>query len=397
MPCIKYLTVTKTSPKVLFLNLYAFSLTGGVEKVCKNFIYALSQIYAPAQWLSYSMHDRAEDVDSNYTSAANYSAFGGRKIAFLLAGVKGGLKSQTIILSHINLLLVAKLIATFKPKRRFILFAHGIEVWGALSKWKVAFIKRNVEVWAVSEYTRQRLIEKHQLAPNRVKVLNNSLSPFLIPPTEFEKPRALLQKYKIDVNQPILYTLSRLSSSEQYKGYDTVIKALSQLKSEGQKFTYLLAGKADAIEKSRIEKLIDDCDLADSVQLIGYLSEEELGAHFLLSDVFIMPSTGEGFGIVFIEAAAHGCQIIGGNADGSTDALLNGKLGQLVNPNSETEIKAAILKAINNTQHQPQQQQELVLANFGFEAYVEKVKGLLAVSNQGSGVSSQRSGLKSYK
>ena len=76
---------------------------------------------------------------------------------------------------------------------------------------------------------------------------------------------------------------------------------------------------------------------------------------------------------------------------------MNGKLGQLVNPNSETEIKAAILKAINNTQHQPQQHQELALANFGFEVYVEKVKGLLAVSAQGSGVSSQRSGLKSYK
>ncbi len=338
---------------------------------------AIAQIYGPQQWSSFSMHDRTGDVAHIYAPTENYSAFGGQKIAFIFASFKEGLKSQTIILSHINLLLVAKLIATFKPKKRFILFAHGIEVWGALSKWKVAFIKTKVEVWAVSEYTRQQLIQKHQLSPEKVKVLNNSLSPFLVTPTHFEKPKTLLQKYKLNVSRPLLYTLSRLSSTEQYKGYDTVMKALAQLKKEGQKFTYLLAGKADTIEKARIEKLITAYDLTDSVQLIGYIAEDEWSAHFLLSDVFIMPSTGEGFGIVFIEAAAHGCQIIGGNADGSTDALLNGKLGQLVNPNSETEIKTAILKAIQNKAHQPQQQQELALANFGFEAYVEKVKGLL--------------------
>ena len=323
------------------------------------------------------MHDRQDDVDVAYTTIENYIAFGGRKIAFILSSLKKGLKSQTIILSHINLLLVAKLISILKPQRRFVLFAHGIEVWGALSKWKVAFIKANVEVWAVSQYTRQQLIEKHQLEPEKVKVLNNSLPPFLLPPNHFEKPQALIDRYQLDSNRPILYTLSRLSSSEQYKGYDTVIKALSQLKKEGQTFTYLLAGKADSIEKDRIEQLITDYDLTDSVQLIGYLAEDELSAHFLLSDVFIMPSTGEGFGIVFIEAAAHGCQVIGGNADGSTDALLHGQLGQLVNPNSEAEIKAAVLKAIYNTQHQPQQQQELTLAHFGFEAYVGKVKGLV--------------------
>ncbi len=376
----KYLTVTKAQSKVLFLNLYAFSITGGVEKVCKNFIYALAKIYGQNQWLSYSMHDRQNDLDVAYTSDENYKAFGGRKFGFIFSSVKEGFKSHTIILSHINLLLVAKLIATFKPRKRFILFAHGIEVWGILAKWKVDFIKAKVVVWAVSEFTRQQLIEKHHFSPEKVKVLNNSLSPFLLAPTHFEKPKALLEKYKLDINRPILYTLSRLSSTEQYKGYDTVIKALAQLKKEGQTFTYLLAGKADTIEKARVESLIAEYELNDSVQLIGYIAEDELSAHFLLIDVFIMPSTGEGFGIVFIEAAAHGCQIIGGNADGSTDALLNGQLGQLVNPNSVAEIKAAILNAIKNTKHQPEHQQEMALAHFGFETYVEKVKQLLEVS-----------------
>ncbi len=369
--------MAKEQPKFLFLNLYAFSLTGGIENVCKNFIYALYRSFKPQQWVSYAMHDRTEDLNPKYCSSINYKAFAGKKGAFILASIWRGLQSQVIILSHINLLLVAKMIAKINPNRRFILFAHGIEVWRTLPKWKVEFIKAKVEVWAVSEYTRQQMLAVHQLAPSRVKVVNNSLDPFFAKPSNFEKSEALISRYQLDRTKPILYTLSRVSFSEKYKGYDTVIKVLAQLKKENQPFTYLLAGKADDYEKARIEFMIAEHDLNDCVKLIGYIPAAELSDHFLLSDIFIMPSTGEGFGIVFIEAAAHGCQVIGGNADGSTDALLNGKLGQMVNPNSEAEIKAAILKAIGNNQHQPQQQQDTTLSHFSFPVYMEKVKALL--------------------
>lgn len=362
---------------VLFLNLYAFSLTGGVEKVSKHFIYALSQLFQQQNWRSYSMHDRIVDLDTNYSPKANYKAFNGQKIKFILASVWASLKSNVLILSHANLLLVAKLVSFVKPNHRFILIAHGIEVWDHLSNWKANFIKNNAEVWAVSSYTKQRLIAQYGFNEKNIQVLNNSLSPFAVFPTDFSKPGYLLERYNINTSQPVLYTLSRLSSSEKYKGYDVVISALAKLKKLNQAFTYILAGKADAVEQARIEQLIAAHDLENEVKLIGYLPEEEITAHFLLADVFIMPSTGEGFGIVFIEAAACGSKVIGGNADGSTDALLNGKLGQMVNPTSEEEVMQAIKMAIANANHQPKTQQELTLQHFGFEQYVEKIRELI--------------------
>lgn len=380
MPFIKYFIVAKPK-QILFLNLYAFSLTGGVEKVSKNFIYALHSLFEQKAWESFSMHDNTDDVDTRYTPLANYQAFSGKKKSFVINSLWVGLRKQIIILSHINLLLVAKLISILSPKKRFILFAHGIEIWGKLSLWKIDFIRNNVEVWAVSTYTKQKLIDVHQLSPEKIKVLNNSLSPFSLLPHQFEKPNYLVERYNIDINKPILYTLTRLSAFERYKGYDTVISALGKLKQAKQKFTYLLAGKADESETQRIEQLIELHDLKEEVRLIGYISEEDLTAHFLLSNIFIMPSKGEGFGIVFIEAAAHGCQVIAGNVDGSTDALLNGELGQLINPNSEEEIINAIQKAINNTAHQPRAQQNLTVRHFGFERYVEKVKRLINIGD----------------
>ena len=354
-------------------------MTGGVEKVSKNFLKTLTTIFGSTtkNWKALSLHDKQADIDERYVDKANYKGYNGNRPKFIAAAVKNSFKFDIVVLSHINLLLVTEIIRFFNPKCRFILFAHGIEVWRDLAKWKVNFINKHVEVWAVSNFTKQKMIVVHGILPTRISILNNSLSPFFPLPTNFEQPKNLIEKYNLAKNTPILYTLNRLSSTEQYKGYDNVINALSELKKEGQTFYYLIAGKADLLEHQRITSLIAKKDLQEEVKLIGYLTTDELIPHFLLSDVFVMPSSGEGFGIVFIEAAACGIQVIGGNVDGSTDALLNGALGQLVHPTNIQEIKQAIKSAIHNKEHQPLQQQDLAVANFGFAQYVTQVKGLL--------------------
>ena len=66
--------------------------------------------------------------------------------------------------------------------------------------------------------------------------------------------------------------------------------------------------------------------------LLGRLHGQELLDYYRLADVFVMPSTGEGFGIVFLEASATGLPVIAGNRDGSVDALAEGRIGTLVDP-----------------------------------------------------------------
>ena len=73
-------------------------------------------------------------------------------------------------------------------------------------------------------------------------------------------------------------------------------------------------------------------NLSESVIFTGYVKDEEVAAHFSIADIYIMPSTKEGFGIIFIEAMFYGKPVIAGNKDGSADALQNGTLGILVNP-----------------------------------------------------------------
>ncbi|MEO7534674.1 MAG: glycosyltransferase family 4 protein, partial [Ferruginibacter sp.] len=90
--------------------------------------------------------------------------------------------------------------------------------------------------------------------------------------------------------------------------------------------------------------------------------------HFNIADIYIMPSTGEGFGIVFIEALFYGKPVIAGNQDGSVDALGNGEFGLLVNPNDNDEIVAAVRKVLANKEA-CLPDEEKVMEKFGFDRY----------------------------
>ncbi|RNL51121.1 glycosyltransferase family 4 protein [Pedobacter jejuensis] len=367
--------------RILFLTLYTFSLTGGIEKVCRALIKVFSELVAQKaddnlKFRALSMHDN--DVDLRYIDQQNYQYFQGNKFNFGLKAITESLKSDTVIISHINLLVFGWAIKKLKPKIKIILLAHGIEVWKRLASWKTSFLNQHgIKIWAVSNYTAQQLSSTNGISLNQIEVLNNCLDPFFDIPKKFERPAHLLKFYNLNQNQPILLSVCRLSSTEQYKGYDKVIVAIKLLVDKFPDIKFILVGSGDEIEIIRVQQLIKKSGVERHVTIAGYVSSEELTNHFLLADVLVMPSTGEGFGITFIEAAACGCQSIAGNADGSTDALLNGKLGTLINPDSISELTNAIALAVLQKTKNYSKIQECCIEHFSFEQYKNKVYNLL--------------------
>jgi len=171
-------------------------------------------------------------------------------------------------------------------------------------------------------------------------------------------------------------TLTRLAARERYKGYDVVIESLQNLRQTNPNLKYLIVGKYDHKEKSRLDKMIAKAGLKEHVIFAGFVADEELADHFNLADIYIMPSEKEGFGIVFIEAMYYNKPVIAGNKDGSTDALLGGKLGLLVNPESIEEVSAAIMRMIKDKeQYLPDR--KLLMGNFSYPVYKEKWRDIL--------------------
>ncbi|RZL39325.1 MAG: glycosyltransferase family 1 protein [Pedobacter sp.] len=293
---------------ILFLTLYTFDLTGGIEKVCKNLMDVFKDLRSNGtieDHQTFSLYD-------NRQSNPDYQSFGGNKIKFSVNAIRKGLKSNLIILSHINLLIFAKLIRKFNPQKRIVLLAHGIEVWKPLSNWKKKFLS-TIEIWAVSNYTAQQLHQINRVPKKQITVLNNCLPKgFAI--EEKIKPLSIAKQFQIPADNKILLTTCRLSSSEKYKGYDLVLMALTDLIKIYPNLSYVIVGNGDDEEIERIKKLIHICKLQNHVFFTGYLSDEELKEFYQSADIFIMPSKGEGFGLVYIEAAAYGCMVVAGNA-----------------------------------------------------------------------------------
>src|SRR5205085_1990385 len=128
----------------------------------------------------------------------------------------------------------------------------------------------------------------------------------------------------------VILTVGRLVAQERCKGFDEVIEIMPQLVKRFPYIKYLIVG--DGSDRSRLEAKAEALGVRDSVVFTGYIPESEKVAHYNLADVYVMPSHGEGFGIVLLEAAACGVPVVGSRGDGSREALLGGRLGSLVDP-----------------------------------------------------------------
>ena len=366
--------------KTLFLTLRTFSATGGIEKVCRIMGKALYEESLQNDGLLQvgSMYDKQHDAFNNpYFPAENFLGFSINKIRFTAKMVLTGSRNNRVILSHINLLRIGSLIKRISPRTRLILLAHGIEVWKPLSRRKRKWMKQCDTILAVSAFTKNKIIEQHGVSQEKCIVLNNCLDPFLPLPSAREKSVSLLNRYNFSNNDIIIMTLTRLRSNERYKGYDKVIEAIAFLKAKYPQIKYLLAGSYDDKEKEWVGNLIQQAGLEHLVMLPGYIEDNEIRDHFNLSDIYMMPSRGEGFGIVFIEAMYYGLPVIAGNEDGSVDALLNGALGQLVNPGNAGEIATAITNVVENpSSFTPNR--KLLLNNFSYETYKENLNKAIA-------------------
>jgi phosphatidylinositol alpha-1,6-mannosyltransferase len=340
--------------RILFLNLATFHFTGGIEKVNRCIYKALDEESISNSNVDYraiSVYDSNHEFQNRYANPKKVFNFNQSKFNASIAALWQAFFSDTILLSHINLAPIGFLIKTLFPRKKLIIMAHGIEIWGKLGGFKKMLLKKVDQIIAVSNYTKERLSKEHHLPLEKIVILNNCLDPFMESPSNFEKPKELMTRYCIKDTDFVLYTLSRLSSQEKYKGYDKVIEALAELSIIHPNLKYFIGGKGDTAEISRIESLIAKHNLQNCVKLLGYIKEEELADHFLLADAYIMPSQNEGFGIVFIEAAFYGLPIIAGNCDGSRDALLNGQLGVMINPNVFKEITIELNIMIQKLNH----------------------------------------------
>jgi glycosyltransferase involved in cell wall biosynthesis len=364
--------------KVLFLYLKTFSGMGGIEKFNRVFMKVFQDLINEDQIYFNAITPYDTFADERYLEENHLIQSKGR-LRFIFQSIWESRKYDILILSHINLWTVGLLLRILYPKKKIVLITHGIEIWKDLSFLPKYFLNTCDLIISVSQFTRNQIIEKHKTNPDIIKVLNNTIDPYHKLPQTFVKPENLLHRYKLKIEQPILITVARLNTSEKYKGYDLVLNLLPEILKSFPNLVYLICGKYDQPEYTRLSTLIHQLGINSNVILAGYIREREMVAHYLLGDVFVMPSRKEGFGIVFIESMACGLQAIGGNLDGTVDAFQHGGVGFTVDPTQPMELKNAILTALQNplTPIERKKLQKQVIDKYGFSQYKNSISQLM--------------------
>lgn len=219
---------------------------------------------------------------------------------------------------------------------------HGVDAWDPPTKRVIWGAQSASLVTAVSRYTRQQMLNNWWRGPrDAVRVLANTVDAEFSPGPKVPE---ILARHGLH-DRKVIVTVSRISKEDRYKGHDYVIAALAELKADYPTAVYLVAGAATEDEQARLASAAQTFGVSDRVIFAGKIGNGELRGYLRSADVFIMPSTKEGFGIVFLEAAACGLPVIAGNRDGSVDALADGVIGTLIDPEDPVEIANAIRAA----------------------------------------------------
>jgi glycosyltransferase involved in cell wall biosynthesis len=249
-----------------------------------------------------------------------------------------------VITAHVNFAPVARMVKKFL-RIPYAAVGHGVEVWEIRNESVRRALRSASVLLAVSHFTRARMAAELRVDANTIAILPNTFDPAQFYPEP--KPHFLLKRYGLERPQPTILTIARLASAERYKGYDQILRALPIVRSQYPNVHYVLGGRGP--DKPRVEKLIRELEVGKNVTLAGYIPDYELRNHYNLCDVFAMPSKGEGFGIVFLEALACAKPVLAGNKDGSVDAVLNGELGALVDPDHIGQIADELQKIIHHS------------------------------------------------
>jgi glycosyltransferase involved in cell wall biosynthesis len=275
---------------------------------------------------------------------------------------------DAVVCGHINLAPFAWL-AGRAHRCPVILNVHGIDAWQPPSRWITAAAAERVDaVVAVSRATLERFRGWARVANALTFVLPNTVDRSHFEPGP--KPEDLLDRHGLR-GRRILMTLARLDAQERYKGMDEVMGALDELAKVHPNLSYLIAG--DGTDRPRLEQEARRLGVADRVVFAGRVPEDRKADYYRMADAFVMPGRGEGFGIVYLEALACGIPVVGSVLDGSRDALLDGRLGTLVNPDDRSDVVRGILEALRR----PRGVVPAELEEFSYGRFEQRVHAIL--------------------
>lgn len=339
------------SNKALLLLTGAFQLGGGIAA-------ANRLVYAALQDAGYAIDIYAlnETDSSRGNSTSSYCSFANSKLRFTVAVWKTlfSCRYEFVFCDHVNL---ASILLPLKmlTKQPVVVRLNGIEVFPPNPSFEGRLgLRAATHLTAISDFTKTQVV--NQFPALTVTTIDLSLPPSV---GELSAPPSILDselKFRaVDGSERALHTryilhIGRMASGEQYKGQDTLIRAMPLILEKHPEAQLVLVGQGD--DRDRLLALAKEQDLKTqkSVFFPGFVEQDILEALYAGCYVFAMPSSGEGFGLVYLEAMRWARACLGSYVDAAATVIVDGETGVLVSDPTDPQLVAS---AINGLMDEP--------------------------------------------
>jgi phosphatidyl-myo-inositol dimannoside synthase len=255
-------------------------------------------------------------------------------------------RPQRIICLHIGLLPVARLVGTVM-RSPVTLVAYGTEVWAPMSWRQRRLVGRCSSLLAISSFTAQWFAARAGVVRERITVLPVAIASTLA--EEAERPLPLTR-------EPVVLTVGRVAREHRYKGHRRIADAWPLVLRDRPDARWVVIGDGDDVDA-----IADHCrrlGIDSTVELRRSLSDEDLASAYRcacamvlpsVADVHARPPTGEGFGLVYAEAAAFCVPSIAAiHGGGAADIVEDGLTGLTVDPTNARALADAILTLLDD-------------------------------------------------
>lgn len=307
-----------------------FGHNGGIARIARAMSLALSH-WCDRENIELHVHalmDEGGRHKLDYLPRPHrYHAYRGARVALTQALVRrmwSGTAPRIAVFAHPNLAVTS---LAFPPWVRRVVVAHGVDVWTPLRLERRLALRRIDALWPVSEDTARHLREVQGVAAERIRVIPNALDPF------WPLPEAHARGHEH------VLAVSRLHPDHAYKGIDVTLQALAAVPA-AQRPRYVVAG--DGPDRERLETIASE--LGIDVSFTGKVSDEVLAGLYRDASAFVLPSTGEGFGLVYLEAMAFGLPCVAAKAGGATEVVADEVTGITIAPRDVAGLASAITR-----------------------------------------------------
>jgi phosphatidylinositol alpha-1,6-mannosyltransferase len=341
---------TVSSPRILLCVTSLDRTQGGIASANRNIVRALFGMTDRLDVGVLAYHGSTPDLEATYLEGKCFTfatgcnsskrRFVGRYIASCLRW-----RPNLVIVDHLHLSVIPYMLR-WLIHTPYVVTCHGIEFDQGVTKLRSAAFRHAAVRLTNSHYTADRL---RQMFPGvMIAPCELALDDLGMPgEADIELP-LLSDAFGVmrPFGQQAVLIVSRLSASERYKGHDQLIQVMPAIARSVPGAQLVVAGSGDDLE--RLKAQARDSGAGQAILFAGFVAPALLSSLYSRCRLFAMPSRGEGFGLVYLEAMRFAKPCLASRVDAGGEVVVNGQTGILVDPGNLREIQTGVERFLSD-------------------------------------------------